>query len=272
MSFKDKTLFDKIIAIILRIYLCVMVCYAIHYGRRIFIAEQFIIPSESMSPTLSAGDRVWVNKLLFGGRIYKSFDFADHAPLKSFRMPGLRKIRVGDVICFNYPHGYDDEKIEFKINYVFCKRVLGTPGDRIGAVDGHYWNDKVLKPIGVLKEQDQLRWMFDGLFMMINNYDVLNQIDLGWNIKNWGPLIVPSKGMTVCLDDNNRELYRQVIEYETGLKLLDKTTSYTFNGNYYFAVGDNASKSNDSRYWGFIPEEFIIGIVGGKKVRNNPYQ
>ena len=225
-----------------------------------------------MAPTLVSGDKVWVNKMLFGGRIYKSFSFEDHAPLKSFRTPGLRNIRVGDVICFNYPHGYDDEKIEFKINYVFCKRVLGTPGDRIGAVDGHYWNDKILKPIGVLSEQEKLRWTFDGLFMMINKYDVLNQNHLGWNIKNWGPLFVPSEGMTIILDDNNRELYRQVIEFETGLKLLNSMSSYTFNDNYYFAVGDNAANSNDSRYWGFIPEEFIIGIVGGKKVRNNPNQ
>ena len=46
----------------------------------------------------------------------------------------------------------------------------------------------------------------------------------------------------------------------------------TFKNNYYFAFGDNSLDSQDSRYWGFIPEDFIIGIVGGKRVRNNPNQ
>jgi type IV secretory pathway protease TraF len=48
--------------------------------------------------------------------------------------------------------------------------------------------------------------------------------------------------------------------------------SHTFLNNYYFALGDNSLESNDSRYWGFIPEDFIIGIVGGRRVKNNPNQ
>ena len=266
-----KTKFDRVLSILLRIYLIAFACLALHYGRRIFIAEQFVIPSESMAPTLVAGDKVWVNKLLLGGRIYKSFDFDEHAPLKCFRMPGLREVRYGDVICFNYPHGCGNEwKIEFKINYVFCKRVLGSPGDRIGAVDGHYWNDRILKPLGVLDNQERLRWMFDGLFMWNNSYDVFPESGTGWNIKNWGPLTVPAKGLTVSLDEHTRELYRQVIEFETGKRLGENIDEYTFTGNYYFAVGDNVPNSNDSRKWGFIPEDYIIGVVGGKKVKNNP--
>ena len=94
----------------------------------------------------------------------------------------------------------------------------------------------------------------------------------GWNIKNWGPLIVPAKGMTIEIDDQTRELYRQIIEFETKKELDNNCTKYTFIGDYYFAVGDNAINSNDSRYWGFIPEDFIIGIVAGKKVKNKPVQ
>ena len=75
-----------------------------HFGRRIFITERFKIPSESMKPTLVPGDKVWVNKLLYGARIYTSFDFEDHAPLKCFRMPGIRKIRPGDVIYVSTIH------------------------------------------------------------------------------------------------------------------------------------------------------------------------
>ena len=94
---------------------------------------------------------------------------------------------------------------------------------------------------------------------------------MSWNIKNWG-IVVPATDMTVTLDDNNREIYRTVIEYELGKDLDISVTEHTFCNNYYFAVGDNVMLSNDSRYWGFIPEDFIIGIVGGRKVRNNPNQ
>ena len=109
----------------------IVILGALHYARRIFIAERFNIPTSSMQPTLVPGERVWVNKLLFGGRIYTSFDFEDHAPLKCFRMPGLRKIRPGDVICFNFPLGYDKwTEIEFKINYQkICNYI--TIGSRI---------------------------------------------------------------------------------------------------------------------------------------------
>lgn len=97
------SILDRVINIICLVIITGVVFSTIHYARRIFIAERFKIPSESMNPTLVPGDKVWVNKLLYGARIYKSFNFEDHAPLKCFRMPGIRKIRPGDVICFNYP-------------------------------------------------------------------------------------------------------------------------------------------------------------------------
>ena len=279
-EYKDKgfktiktSMSDLIQNVLFRILMGIMILCLLHYGRRIFIAERFGIPSESMAPTLVPGDRVWVNKLLFGARIYKSFDFEDHAPLNCFRVPGIRDIRPGDVICFNYPHGCGDEsKIEFKINNVFCKRVLGCPGDRVGAVDGHCWNDKQLRPIGVLRAQENARWMYDSIFVWNNCYYVLSQLDRGWNLKNWGPLIVPAKGMSIRIDDTSRTIYKQLIEYEIGGDIDSNMIEYTFRENYYFAVGDNTMSSYDSRYWGFIPEDFIIGIVGGRKVRNNPNQ
>lgn len=264
---------EKLVIILRGSFILLLLYLVLHFSRRIFVAERFYIPSPSMAPTLEVGDHVWVNKLLYGARIYTSLTFEEHAPLKCFRVPGLRKIEYGDVICFNYPHGYDDiSKIEFKINYVYCKRVLGRPGDRIGAVDGHYWNDKILSPVGVVREQESLRWMFDSVFIWNNCYDVLSGAGMGWNIKNWGPLTVPAKDMTIRLDDVNRELYRAVIEYETGKELDSCLLEYTFSDNYYFGVGDNVISSQDSRYWGFIPDDFIIGIVGGNKVKNNPFQ
>lgn len=249
-------------------YVCSV--FAIFILFRLLICVKYTIVSGSMLPTILVGESVNINKLLFGWRLY---DFWSKRPKKFYRIGGIRDIVPNDVILFNIPYyEYDIGTIRFNADVHFCKRVLGTPGDRIGVVDGHCWNDKFLKPIGVLNEQDKLRWMFDSLLIWRQTYNVIPLEDTTWTIKNWGPLIVPAKGLSVRLDDFSRELYRAVIEYETGELFIDEILEYEFRQNYYFVVGDNAMDSYDSRYWGFIPEDFIIGIVGGKKVRNNPNQ
>ena len=205
----------------------------------ILFVDYYTIATPSMAPTIQPGERISVIK----------------------RLCFMQKVIPNDIIIFNKP-------VNAKGEDVYCKRVLGCPGDRIGAVDGHCWNDKVLRPIGVVGEQEKLRWMFDGFFTMTNSFEVFPFTRKDWNLKNWGPLIVPATGLSVSLDDFTRELYHQVIEFETGKTLEDTVTEYTFRGNYYFAVGDNAMSSYDSRYWGFIPEDFIIGIVCDKRFRN----
>lgn len=255
------------------ILLVVMVAGVLHYGRRIFVAERFNIPTSSMSPTLVPGDRIWVNKLLFGGRIYKSFNFENHAPLRCFRMPGFRKINPGDVICFNFPLGYDEwTVIEFKINYVYCKRVVGVPGDTIGIRDGITWNNNYPGTIGVIENQLAIKNTPDSVLWGSTYMRTMPFTIPMWTIKNFGPLYVPQKGVTVELDSVGRAIYGPVIEYEMGSWPTDNIVSHTFQNNYYFALGDNSLSSQDSRYWGFIPEDFIIGIVGGRRVKNRQNQ
>lgn len=233
----------------------------------LMLLSTYKVSSNSMEPTIVTGERVFVNKLLMGARIgFPWSGRTDH--LEFYRLKGIRDITPGDVVCFNYPHKNENLTVIGLSDEIYCKRVLGCPGDRIGAVDGHCWNDKVLRPIGVATEQEKLRWMFDGFFKATHSFDVLPYCQKNWNLKNWGPLTVPAKGMTINVNDTTRELYRQVIEYETGVMLEDSVVEYTFRGDYFFAVGDNAMSSFDSRYWGFIPEDFIIGIVCGRRFRN----
>ena len=265
--------YNRLSCLINYAFVCFVLLGLLHFGRRIFIAERFSIPSESMKPTLVPGDKVWVDKMLYGARIYTSFEFDNHAPLKCFRMPGFRKIRPGDVICFNFPLGYDEwTKIEFKINYVYCKRVVGTPGDTIGVKDGITWNNNYDGIIGVLENQKRIHDTPDSILWRTTFMGTMPFTRPMWTIKNFGPLYIPEKGVTIELDSICRAIYGPVIEYETGSWPSDEMTSHTFLHDYYFAFGDNSMDSNDSRYWGFIPEDFIIGIVAGKKVRNNPNQ
>jgi signal peptidase I len=82
-------------------------------------------------------------------------------------------------------------------------------------------------------------------------------------------LYIPKKGATIALNLNNLPLYKRVIGHYEGNKLEVKdstiyindkvATSYTFKMDYYWMMGDNRHKSLDARYWGFVPEDHIIG-------------
>ena len=236
----------------------------IHYSTRILVTDRFFIPSDSMYPTIEPGEYVYVNKLLYGPRLYTSFDFDSHSPLRCIRLPGLRRIHPGDIAVFNFPFGNDDwSRIEFRINYVYCKRIAGTPGDEIGISDGFFWNSSVSGVIGEKDSQLGLQKLSDSLISFISWYDAIPLSRPAWNVKNMGPLTVPAKGMTMELDDFHRELYRHIIEYETSGP-ADNYIEYTFRHDWFFALGDNSFNSRDSRFWGFIPDDFIIGIVSRK--------
>ncbi|MBS1341938.1 MAG: signal peptidase I, partial [Bacteroides sp.] len=92
---------------------------------------------------------------------------------------------------------------------------------------------------------------------------------LGWTIKEFGPLPVPAEGQVVSLDSTSILFYQHIIRYEQKkkLSLRDKLVylgdslirEYRFRENYYFVSGDNMENSRDSRYWGLLPESYIVG-------------
>jgi signal peptidase I len=102
------------------------------------------------------------------------------------------------------------------------------------------------------------------------NYQIFPQDpNYKWTLDNYGPLWMPVKNATVPLTLENLPLYQRIIDvYENNdLQVKDSTIfingekadSYTFKMNYYFMIGDNRHYSSDCRYWGFVPEDHILG-------------
>ena len=282
MREKRKTV-DRILTIVLWVLIVANAVPLLWYGTRAFVADRFVIKGESMEPTLHTGQGVWVNKLLMGARIYTKFDFEDSPELHCFRMPGLRKLRVGDVAVFNYPYGRGGDTIAFKINYVYCKRCWGTPGDTVRIADGYLEIPGQVRNDGRsqarndydgragddawMKGFERMRETPDSVLLrmrMLRAGQFAGERD-NWTTKDFGPIVVPKKGMTIALDSINRKHYERVIRWETGVTVGEITHSnsknYTFRQDWYFFVGDNVTNSRDSRFFGFVPADFVIGIV-----------
>ena len=112
----------------------------------------------------------------------------------------------------------------------------------------------------------------DSVVQIVHEIDpaIFPQIDSNeWSQDNMGPIYVPQKGVTITINDENLPYYKQIIElYENnnlvtnnGIIYINgiKADTYTFQQDYYWLMGDNRHNSLDSRYWGFVPFDHVLG-------------
>lgn len=234
---------------------------------QVFVFASFKIPSDSMEPGLTTGDNILVLKPTIGPRLFNIFASMRNEQPEIYRVPGLKKIKRNDILVFNFPHPNSWDKIEMHILKYYIKRCVGLPGDTLLIRNGFYKVKGEEISIGNQESQEKVatRKQFeDGIFHCFP-FDSL----IGWNIKDFGPLYIPEKGDSITLDRTNYRLYKKLIEWEQQGELQYKDSAvflkgnpingYRFRKNYYFMAGDNGMNSQDSRYWGLLPEEYIVG-------------
>jgi signal peptidase I len=187
---------------------------------RTFLFQPFNIPSGSMKATLLVGDYLFVSKYSYG---FSRYSFPFSPPLFSGRLIGSEPTR-GDVVVFRPPPPND-------ISTDFIKRVIGLPGDRIQVKDGLlYINDTPIK-------RERLS-DFTG-------EPVCGQRVETAKVKRWKETL--PNGVSYesldCFDDGRS----------------DNTKVYQVPEGTFFMMGDNRDESSDSRVWGYVPFENLVG-------------
>jgi len=187
---------------------------------RSFLAEPFKIPSGSMVPTLLAGDFILVNKYTFGIRL----------PVINKKVIDMNTPQRGDVMVFRYPENPS-------LDYI--KRVVGLPGDKIS------YNNKRLSING---EELPLRKIED----YVDNRLIST------------PRFIEKLGMVeheILIESDAPPFVTQITQFP-----FRNNCHYNTSGvvcevppGHYFMMGDNRDNSQDSRVWGFVPEENIVG-------------
>lgn len=236
---------------------------------KVFLFASFKVPTPSMEPVIMSGDHILVNKLILGPRIYENIGFLRGKNTKMKRIRGLRKIKRNDVLVFDFPYKTPD-KITQGGNLFYVKRCVAIPGDTLYIENGMYKVKGVQEALGCASRQKELAAMDELSFRDdLRNVFPQDSTFFHWTIKGFGPLYVPAKGDKIKIDGTSILLYKNLIEYESGTIVSIKNgmiylgdsilKNYQFQQDYYFMAGDLVHDSQDSRYWGLLPEDLIIG-------------
>jgi signal peptidase I len=227
---------------------------------KLFFIEAYRIPTGSMEETLLVGDFLLVNKFVYGATTPRNIPFTD-IRIPFYRFPALNEPHKGDVVVFDFP-GNRDQIISPEVT-MYIKRCVGEPGDTIQIIN------KVLKVNSVIFPNPPLAIFDSGTEKKGITEARIFPKGSGWNEDNYGPLRVPKKGDIIKLTPDNFEGWRMFILKEghsaritpDGKILIDnqEVNEYTVQRDYYFMMGDNRNNSLDSRFWGFMPKENLVG-------------
>jgi signal peptidase I len=227
---------------------------------KLFVVEAYRIPSTSMENTLQVGDFLLVNKLAYGLHTPRRIPFTAIS-LSSFTLPLFRNIHRGDVIVFEFPGSREEVNPSESVNYI--KRCIGLPGDTVEIRSGNVFINGIetSSPLYGRSTTHPANNSFRQYTEMFPEGSAFNDV-------NYGPVIVPKRGDVLTINPASISRWRIFIEREGHTVQLNAdailidgaaTSSYRVERNYYFVLGDNRDNSMDSRYWGFVPSDHVIG-------------
>jgi signal peptidase I len=190
-----------------------------------FIVQAVKVPTGSMQNTITIGDHLLVNKFVFG-------------PGDTFPLLPQREIRRGDIIVFKYPGDPDNpegdrrpDNLPFKTNYV--KRVIGLPGDRV-QVQGE-------------------RVLINGEELPEHRVSAIDHFDDPRTEE-----VESNKQLEILPSPPRKEGEPYSVYYSTD-RTLESGFDEVVPKGHYFVMGDNRNNSQDSRAWGFVPRNLVVG-------------
>jgi signal peptidase I len=197
------------------------------FGLRSFLVEPFKIPSGSMMPTLLIGDFILVNKFTYGIRL----------PVINQKIVQMNDPKRGDVMVFRYP---EDPSLDY------IKRVIGVPGDVVEYRDKKLTINGKPIPASSTSTYSYVGGGLNYITAMVYN-ERLNGVGHAMMTEPGKPSVFPPQVMDFP--------YRENCSYNAeGVGFVCKVPA-----GQYFMMGDNRDASNDSRYWGFVPDKNIVG-------------
>ena len=252
---KPDTAMDKTISWIKTILGAIIVVMFIN-GAAI---ASFVVPTGSMEKTVMTGDFLFVNKFIYGPTTPQLIPFLN-IPLKFYKFPGIKEPERNDVIVFIYPGDRDEaEPAEF---VYYLKRCVATAGDTLEIV-----NKKLI--VNGKEQKLPEHGLYDrSLPIYPGDKQRTFPAGMNYNRDNYGPIRIPKKGDKIQINPQNIRQWdvfltregHEVTSTSTNVYLDGKiVTEYTVNRDYCFAMGDNRDNSLDSRYWGFVPFDNVVG-------------
>ncbi|MCU0332386.1 MAG: signal peptidase I [Ignavibacteriaceae bacterium] len=253
-----KNFFKKFYKFLKILFLVVIIALII----KAFAIDAFQIPSTSMENTLQPGDFIFANKFAYEIATPREIPIANlHIP--QYKLFEVGKPQINDIVIFEFPLGFENDPVRGGSKYV--KRLIAGPHDTLKITNGKIFvNGAAIKLPSTYKipnYEKEKDWTQD---------EVIYPPGATWNRDSYGPIIIPAKGDTIMIAPENFERWQSVIVMDHGERsLLSEGTLVTLDGkaifeyvlkqDHYFVIGDNFEESMDSRNFGFITDNMIVG-------------